>query len=97
MLPKASMKFSCTASSVENLAYDGFGKIQSIHWARPISELPDCSISDLATAGWLKPPIVKLVDSIEKFASPVTMNQNRTGRNYWILATENLTYMPTQS
>ena len=40
--------------------------------ARPISELPGCSMMDLATAGWLNPPTVKLVDSMQKFASPVT-------------------------
>lgn len=50
-IPRESLNSCCTDSREENFAYVGFGKIQSIRCAKPISELPDCSIIDLATAG----------------------------------------------
>ena len=45
------------------------------------SALPACSIIDLATDSWLKPPIVRLVVSVEKLASPETKIKIRTNKS----------------
>ena len=50
-------------------------KSPSIFVERPFSMLDCSSMSELATAGWVKPPIVRLVCSITKLASPDTMKE----------------------
>lgn len=72
-LPKAEEKVGSTGSSVWNSAYVGFGKVQIKRCDRPFSAFAGSSIMLLATAGCVKPPRVRFVEAIVKFASPVTI------------------------
>ena len=55
-----------------NKENDGFGNIQRNLGQRPFSILAGSSISAFATLVWIKPPNVRAVLSIIKFAFPET-------------------------
>ena len=55
-----------------NLHYTGFGTNHKNLCETPFSAFPGFSIIARENSGWLNPPTVRLVDGMEKFASPVT-------------------------
>ena len=67
-----SVTSSDTCCKLANFANVGLGNIQRNRWLNPRSAPVCCSMMFRATPGCVKPPTVRAVRSIWKFACPVT-------------------------
>ena len=70
-VPIFPVKTVLIVSKLSTFPYTGRGNSHKNRWLKTFSAFPGNSIKDLATAGWLNPPTVRLV-VMEKYASPVT-------------------------
>ena len=68
-------KFLSTLPNVSMCLYKGVGKSQRKRWDKPFSVLAGMLIRARATPGCVNPTTVRLVEDMEKFASPLTVKK----------------------
>ena len=87
-----SVTSSDTCCKLANFANVGLGNIQRNRWLNPRSAPVCCSMMFRATPGCVKPPTVRAVRSIWKFACPVT-KKKRDGELSRLGATSTTTFI----